>query len=72
MSDQPMPFRPRCIYLTCKSMQVYGEAFENDPDFQGGVVDFICNATCKAHGPDGRQASLETCSNAERQCFREY
>jgi len=53
MSEQPEPYRPRCMFLTCKSMLVYGEAFESDPDYQGGVVEFTCNATCRSHGPDG-------------------
>jgi hypothetical protein len=72
MPDEPKPYRPRCIYLTCKSMQVYGEAFESDPDYQGGVVDFTCNATCRCHGPDGGHVSLELCSDAERACFKEF
>ena len=27
-ADPFPPYRPRCIHLTCKSMMVYGEAFE--------------------------------------------
>jgi hypothetical protein len=72
MSEQPEPYRPRCMFLTCKSMLVYGEAFESDPDYQGGVVEFTCNATCRSHGPDGGEVSLEACSAVERECFREY
>jgi hypothetical protein len=72
MSEPLKPYRPRCMFLTCKSMLVYGEAFESDPDYQGGVVDFTCNATCKGHGPDGGQVNLELCSNSERECFREF
>jgi hypothetical protein len=53
-------------------MMVYGEAFESDPDYQGGVVDFTCTCTFKGHGPDGGEVSLELCSNAERTCFKEY
>jgi len=60
------------MFLTCKSMQVYGEAFENDPDYQGGVVDFTCTATSRCYGPDGGPLSLDMCSNPERPCFREY
>ena len=38
MSDTPAPDCPRCMYLACKSMAVFGEDFENDPDYQAGVV----------------------------------
>ena len=38
--------------LCCKSMMVYGEAFESDPDFQAGLTDFWCQRTMKAQGPD--------------------
>jgi len=72
MSDEPKPYRPRCIYLTCKSMMVFGEAFESDPDYQGGVVDFTCLSTCKCHGPDNGAVALNLCSDPERTCFREY
>jgi hypothetical protein len=72
MSDEPKPYRPRCIYLTCKSMMVYGEAFESDPDWQAGAVELSCNCTFQCHGPDGGGLSLDLCSNPERPCFREY
>ena len=72
MTEQPAAYKPRCLYLTCKSMQVYGEAFESDPDYQGGVVDFTCNCTFQTSGPDGGPVSLEMCSSTERECFREY
>jgi hypothetical protein len=72
MSDNPTPYRVRCMFLTCKSMMVYGEAFESDPDYQGGVVDFTCNCTFKCHGPDGGEVSLELCSKTDRSCYREY
>jgi hypothetical protein len=65
-------YRPRCIYLTCKSMMVYGEDFEQDPEFQAGLVDFTCVQTCRGQGPDGDDVSLEACSNPERACYREY
>jgi hypothetical protein len=66
------PYRPRCIYLTCKSMQVWGENFENDPEFQAGMVEFACVQTFKCLGPDGGDIGMEPCSNAERACFKEY
>jgi hypothetical protein len=72
MADQPKPYRVRCMYLTCKSMMVFGEDFENDPEYQQGGVDFTCNCTFKGHGPDGGMVSLEMCSQAARPCFREY
>lgn len=75
MSDEtPPPVRdaPRCMYLNCKSMQVYGEDFENDPDYQCGMVDFWCTRTFQGQGPDGGDASLQLCKNPERECYREY
>jgi hypothetical protein len=72
MSDPATPYRPRCMNLSCKSMLVYGEDFENDPDYQAGMAEFWCNCTSKAAGPDGDLVSLEMCSNPERTCFQEY
>lgn len=66
------PIRPRCIYLNCKSMQVYGEDFESDPEFQAGMVEFWCTQTFKPQGPDGADVSLELCSLPDRPCYREY
>ena len=66
------PYRPRCIYLTCKSMQVWGEDFENDPEFQAGMVEFWCTQTMRAQGPDGGDVDLAACSNCERPCFKEF
>jgi hypothetical protein len=60
------------MFLTCKSMIVFGEDFANDPEYQEGGGDFTCNCTFQAHGPDGGQVSLESCSDAQRSCFREY
>jgi hypothetical protein len=60
------------MYLCCKSMVVFGEAFENDPDYQAGMTNFWCVQTSKALGPDGDEVSLELCSNAERSCFKEF
>lgn len=60
------------MHLCCKSMLVYGEAFENDPDFQSGQVNFWCVQTSKGLGPDGDEVSLEECRNPERSCFQEY
>ena len=69
---EPKPYRPRCIYLTCKSMQVWGEDFENDPEFQAGMVEFTCLQTHKRFGPDGGDCDMDACCNAQRGCFREY
>ncbi len=63
---------PRCIFLNCKSMQVYGEDFQSDPEFQAGMVEFWCTQTFKPSGPDDGVVSLGLCSNAERVCYREY
>jgi hypothetical protein len=72
MSDTPTPYRPRCIFLTCKSMAVYGEDFLNDPEFQAGMVEWQCLKSCRNLGPDGGELSLELCSNQERSCYQEF
>ena len=72
MSDAPTPYQPRCIFLTCKAMAVFGENFEMDPDYQAGITDFTCTQTCRGVGPDGDEVSLELCSNAERPCFQAF
>ena len=70
--SEPTPDRPRCKFLTCKSMMVYGEAFASDPEYQDGYADFTCLCTGQGLGPDGSGASLEDCSDPERSCYREY
>lgn len=72
MSDELPVYRPRCRYLTCKAMQVYGEDFESDPDYQAGLTDFWCECTGTGVGPDGSGVELEECSDPERKCFTEY
>ena len=73
MSDETSStYRPRCMNLSCKSMLVYGEDFENDPDYQLGLVDFWCNRTSKNQGPDGDGVALDVCSDPERACFEEF
>jgi hypothetical protein len=72
MAEDTKSFRPRCMFLTCKAMIVYGEEFESDPDYQAGAMDFTCNCTYQVNGPDGGPAGLEICSNPERNCFREF
>jgi hypothetical protein len=53
-------------------MMVYGEDFENDLDFISGNVNFTCECTGTALGPDGHSVDLEECKNPERKCFQEY
>ena len=53
MSEPSDDYRPRCRNLCCKSMMVFGENFESDPDYVPGVTDFWCVLTSKGHGPDG-------------------
>jgi hypothetical protein len=73
MSDEATPYRPRCKHLHCnKSMLVYGEAFESDPEYQSGMAETWCLLTARASGPDGEDVSLSECSNPERSCFKEY
>ncbi len=72
MSDTSEEFRPRCMQLRCKSMMVYGEDFEQDPEYQAGAVDFWCLLTSKNQGPDGGEVTLDCCRNAERTCFKAF
>ena len=72
MSDPATPYRPRCVNLSCKSMMVFGEAFENDPEFQAGMTEFWCVLTSKNDGPDAGPVDLDACSCAERSCFQPY
>lgn len=72
MSDETQtPYRPRCMFLTCKSMLVFGEEFEQDPEYQDGAY-FWCSCTATERGPDDSLVSLELCSAPERTCYREY
>jgi hypothetical protein len=53
-------------------MLVFGENFEQDPEFQAGMTEFWCNETAKPLGPDGDYVDLPACSNPERGCFSEF
>ena len=46
--------------------------FENDPEYQAGMVEFSCTQTFKNSGPDGGDVSHDACRNPERSCFCEY
>ncbi len=72
MSEPNAEYVPRCVNLYCKSMMVYGEAFEQDPEYQAGVTDFWCLATSQGQGPDGQPVGLQTCSCRERPCYQEF
>jgi hypothetical protein len=64
--------RLRCLNLYCKSMLVYGEDFESDPDYQSGCVEFSCLRTTKGQGPDGDGVSLPQCSDPSRACYKAF
>lgn len=72
MSDTTLFPAPRCMFLCCKSMLVFGEAFASDPEYQEGMTEFWCVQTSKGQGPDGEYVSLEMCCNPERGCYREF
>jgi hypothetical protein len=72
MSEEASTFRPRCKNLYCKSMMVYGEAFESSPDYQMGLEELTCMCTSTGQGPDGNGVSLAECSTPERPCFQEF
>jgi len=70
--DEPQPYHPRCVYLTCKSMQVFGEEFEQAPEYQAGMDELTCSRTFRGWGPDSKKVSLAACSDPERGCFAEF
>ena len=74
MAESPPPQEPasRCINLCCKSMLVFGEAFECDPEYQAGMANFWCTRTSKGQGPDGETVALAECSNPQRPCYRAF
>ena len=71
MSDI-LDYQQRCVHLTCKSMEIYGEDFEDDPEYQDGLAEFWCTETFKNQGPDGESVGMDTCCNQERECFQEF
>ena len=72
MTELPQTPAPRCKFIHCKSMMVYGEDFANDPDFQGGMTDFWCMKTSRNMGPDADTVDMDECSRPDRSCYLEY
>ena len=72
MSDELPLYRPRCRYINCKAMLVYGEDFETDPDYISGATEFWCDCTGTGIGPDGSGVGIEECKDPERTCFQEF
>jgi hypothetical protein len=60
------------MHLRCKAMMVFGESFEEDPDYQAGNVDFWCLKTAQGVGPDGNLAAMDCCTDPQRTCFQEF
>jgi hypothetical protein len=71
MSDTPEEYRPRCTFLTCKSLLVFGEDFEQDPEYDP-ASSWTCIRTSADRGPDDNRVALDLCSAPERTCFREF
>jgi hypothetical protein len=53
-------------------MAVYGEDFQNDPDYEAGLSDCSCVKTSTALGPDQGTVNLKACSDPDRDCYQEY
>jgi hypothetical protein len=53
-------------------MAVFGEGFEGDPDYEGGVADFWCVQSGRALGPDGDPVGVTPCRDPGRGCYQEY
>jgi hypothetical protein len=62
---------PRCIHLESKAMAVYGEEYESDPDYQGGMSTFWCLRTGRPLGPDNAGVGMKPCSDQKRGCYQE-
>jgi hypothetical protein len=67
-----LPHVPRCIHFQSKALAVYGERFEQDPDYQAGLNQCWCVKTSRALGPDNGPVDITSCSNPERDCYEEY
>ena len=72
MSELPQVPAPRCKYLYCKSMIVFGEDFASDPDFQAGITDFWCLQTSRGLGPDDDEVNMDECCRPDRPCYQEF
>jgi hypothetical protein len=72
MAEEQSTYRPRCRNLCSKAMHVYGESFEDDPEYQMGMTEFWCVLTSKGQGPDNNEVSLPMCSDHQRGCFKEF
>ena len=70
--ELPQVPAPRCMHLHSKAMAVYGEGFENDPDYQDGMTNFWCMQTGRPLGPDNGEVGMTCCSDPERGCYQEY
>jgi hypothetical protein len=71
MSELPV-IAPRCMYLQCKAMVVYGESFEDDPDYQAGLTNFWCVRSAKSLGPDDDEVNLGRCTDPTRPCYQAF
>lgn len=72
MSDElrqriPMP-RQRCLHLTCKGMQIYGDHYLTPVNEMDRTNDFWCQQTHNVLGPDGALVMLSQCSPS-RECY---
>lgn len=72
MSELPQVPAPRCVNLCSKALVVFGESFEDDPDFQAGMDQTWCAVTLNGLGPDNGEVTWEDCRQPGRSCFREY
>ena len=74
MSDESTSdsYRPRCRNLCSKSLHVYGESFQDDPEYQMGMAEFWCVLTSRGQGPDDTEVSLPLCSDPKRGCFKQF
>jgi hypothetical protein len=53
-------------------MAVYGEGYEDDPDYQDGMATFWCLRTGRPLGPDDGEVGMQPCSDDARGCYQEF
>jgi hypothetical protein len=61
----------RCIHLRSNAMAVHGEGFDASGSEYGSGLCW-CNQTARPLGPDNDAVGLKACSDATRDCHREY
>lgn len=65
-------YQPRCTFIRCKAMLVFGENFQQDPEYDPDNAYFWCNQTGIGQGPDQGPVSMRDCTVPDRACYQEF